>query len=80
MSVSLVRFVSGNYLLKGNRIITFCSYIRIMSESYVLLTLGNYVIKSCKWDQKLRSSYVWKLRQDYVTKTTLELRQKVRLD
>ena len=24
-----------------------------MSESYVRLTLGNYVIKSCKWDQKI---------------------------
>ena len=51
-----------------------------MSESYVRLTLENYVIKSCKCDQKLRRNYVWKLRQDYVTKITLELRQKVTLD
>ena len=53
MSVSWVRFVSGNYLLKENRIITFWSYLRIMSECYVRLTLGNYVIKSWKWDQKI---------------------------
>ena len=51
-----------------------------MPESYARLTLGNYVIKSCKWDQKLRSNYVWKLRQYYVTKITLELREKVTLD
>ena len=49
-----------------------------MLESYVGLTLGNYVIKSCKWDQKI--NYVWKLRQDYITKIELELRQKVTLD
>ena len=30
--------------------------------------------------KKLRSNYVWKLRQCYVTKTTLELREKVTLD
>ena len=52
-SVSCVRFVSGNCLLKENGIITFWSHVRIMSESYVRLTLGNYVIKSCKWDQKI---------------------------
>ena len=52
-SVSWVRFVSGDYLLKENGIITFWSYVRIMSESYFRLTLGNYVIKSCKWDQKI---------------------------
>ena len=51
-----------------------------MSERYVRLTLGNYVIKSCKWIKKLRSNYVWKLRQDYVTKITLELRNEVTLD
>ena len=43
--VSWVRFVSGNYILKEN--------VRIKSESYVRLTLGDYVIKSCKWDQKI---------------------------
>ena len=72
--------MSGNHLLKENVIITFLSYIRIMSESYVRLTSGNYVIKPSKWDQKLRNIYVWKLRQDYVTKITLELRQGVTLD
>ena len=30
--------------------------------------------------KKLRSNYVWKLPRDYVTKTALELRQKVTLD
>ena len=24
-----------------------------MSESYIRLTLENYVIKSCKWDQEI---------------------------
>ena len=42
-SVSWVRFAPGNYLLKENVIITFPSYVRIMSESYVRLTLGNYM-------------------------------------
>ena len=37
---------------------TFSSYVRIMPESYVSLTLGNYVIKSCKQDQKI----TWQLR------------------
>ena len=44
-SVNWVRIVSDNYLLKENGIIT--------SESYVRLTLGNYVIKLCKWDQEI---------------------------
>ena len=44
--------------------------------------LGNYVTKPRKWDKKLRSNsnYIWKLRQDYVTKITLELRHEVTLD
>ena len=49
-----------------------------MSESYVRLTLENYVIKSCS--KKLCIDYVLKLRQDYVTKITLELRNEVTLD
>ena len=52
-SVSWVRFESGNFLLKENVIITFRSYIRIISESYIWLTFGNCVIKSCKWDQEI---------------------------
>ena len=51
-----------------------------MSESYVRLTLGNYVIKSCKWGLKLRVNYVLKFRQLYVTKITLELRNEVTLN
>ena len=51
--------------------------VRIMLESYVRLTLGSYVIKSCKWNQKV---YVWKLRQNYVSQIMLELRQEVTLD
>ena len=61
----------------GNVIITFRNYVRIMLGSYVRLTLGSYVIKPFKWNQKLRSNYVWKLRQDYITKIALELRQEV---
>ena len=30
--------------------------------------------------KKIRSNYVWKLLQDYVTKIALELRQKVMLE
>ena len=40
-SVSWVRFVSGNYLLKENVISTFRSYVRVISESYVRLKVGN---------------------------------------
>ena len=29
------------------------NHVRIMSESYVRLTLGGYVIKGCKWDQEV---------------------------
>ena len=43
----------GNFLLKENVIITFQSYVRIISESYARLSWGNCVIKSCKWDQKI---------------------------
>ena len=57
----------------------FKNHVKITSESYFRLTLGSSVIKTCKWDQKIRSKYVWKLRQDYVTKVMLELRQKVTL-
>ena len=49
-----------------------------MSESYVRLDLGSYLIKPCKWDQKI--TYYLRLRQDYVTKITLELRNEVTLD
>ena len=52
--------------------------VRITSESYVRLALGSYVIKPCKWNQKV-NNYVWNL-QNYVTKITLELRQEVTLD
>ena len=44
--VRWVRFVYDP--LKENVIITFRSYIIIMSESYVRLTLRSYVTKSCK--------------------------------
>ena len=30
--------------------------------------------------KKIRSNYVWELRQNYATKITLELRQEVKLD
>ena len=40
-SVSWVRFVSGDYLLKENVISTFRSYVRVISESYVRLNVGN---------------------------------------
>ena len=50
---SRIWFVSGNYLLREKVMITFQNYLRIMSESYVRLMLGNYVIKSCKWDQEI---------------------------
>ena len=40
-SVSWVRFVSGDYLLKENVISTFRSYVRVISESYVRLKVGN---------------------------------------
>ena len=50
---SWFRFVSGKYLLKENVINTFRSYVRIMSEIDVKLTLGNYLIKSGKWDQEI---------------------------
>ena len=33
--------------------ITFWTYIRITLGSCVRLTLGSYVIKPCKWDQKI---------------------------
>ena len=47
---------SKNYV-----VITFGSYVRIplqnrvriTSESYVRLALGSYVIKPCKWNQKV---------------------------
>ena len=51
-----------------------------MSESYVRLTLGGYVIKGCKWDQEVMKNYVWQLRQYYATKIMLELRHEVMLD
>ena len=44
------------------------------------VTLGSYVKNYANEIRKLRSIYVWKLRQDYVTKIALELRQKVTLD
>ena len=31
----------------------FGSYIRIMLGIWVRLALGSYVIKLCKWDQKI---------------------------
>ena len=39
--VSWIRFVSGDYLLKENVISMFRSYIRVISESYVRLNVGN---------------------------------------
>ena len=39
--VSWVRFVSGDYLLKENVISMFRSYVRVISESYVRLKVGN---------------------------------------
>ena len=56
---SCVWFAAGNYLLtpykwnKENVIIMFGSYIRIMLGIWVRLALGSYVIKLCKWDQKI---------------------------
>ena len=29
------------------------NHFRIKSESYVRLALGSYIIKPCKWDQKI---------------------------
>ena len=29
------------------------NHVRITSESYVRLALGSYVIKPCKWNQKV---------------------------
>ena len=49
--------------------------VRITSENYVRLTLESYIINPCKWNQK-----VWKIRQNYVTKITLELLEEVTLD
>ena len=44
-----------------------------------MLVLGSYVINYANRIRKLRN-YVWKLRQNYITKITLELRQEVTLD
>ena len=33
--------------------IKFRSYVRVMLRSFVRLTFGIYVIKPCKWDQKI---------------------------
>ena len=40
----------------------------------------SYVIKQYKGNDKIRNYYVWKLRQNNVTKITSELRQEVALD
>ena len=47
------------------------SCVRIMSATCVRFTFGNYVIKPCKWNQKLTLKYVWELRY---TNIMLELR------
>ena len=58
-SISCVIFASDNYLLKPyklnkeNMIIRFRNKVMIMLESYVRLTLGSYIIKPCKWYQKM---------------------------
>ena len=38
--------------------ITFGSYVRIISGSYIVFWSENYVIKSCKLDQKIRNHYI----------------------
>ena len=43
------------------------NHVRIMSEIYVRFMSGNYVIKSCKWEQKIRNHYAI----DYVILTSL---------
>ena len=37
-----------------------------MSESYVTLNFKGFVVKPCNGTKKLRSNYVWKLRQNYI--------------
>ena len=52
-----------------------------MSASDVRLTPDSYVIKLRKGSKtNKRNKYVWKLRQNYFSKSTLELRLKVALD
>ena len=58
-SISCVIFASDNYLLKPyklnkeNMVIRFRNKVIIMLGSYVRLTLGSYIIKPCKWDEKI---------------------------
>ena len=57
----MLQMRSKNYVL-----ITFWSYVRITLQNhvritswiYVRFTLENNVIKSCKWEQKIRNHYV----------------------
>ena len=70
----------GHKQNKENAIITFQGYVRITLESCVRLTLGIYVTKLCNKIKKFGCNYVWKLRQDHVTKMAVELRQKILLD
>ena len=44
------------------------NHVRITSGSYVRLALGNYVIKPCKWEEKIRNNYI----MAYVIITSLE--------
>ena len=38
---------------KENVMIMFRSYLRIITGSYGSLTLDSYIIKPCKWNQKM---------------------------
>ena len=59
MSVSCVIIASDNYLSKlykwdkENVMLMFRSYLRIITGSYGSLTLDSYIIKPCKWNQKM---------------------------
>ena len=62
-------FTKGKQRVKMLR---FTSKVR--SASFVKFMLDSYETKPYKRNAKIRTYYVWKLRQNYVTKITLELR------
>ena len=60
--------------------ITFQSYVRIGLGIFVRLTLGSYIIKQCKWNQKITKYLRLEITSVLRHKNWVRIRQNVKLD
>ena len=44
--------------MQGTSELRYKNHVRITSGSYVTFMFGNYIIKPCKGEQKIRNNYV----------------------